>query len=562
VRLRTISGKFSLPAASASGWRTADLIGAVAFVAILLTLAWRLTQGADFSDESYYAIFIDDWLKGGIRSSALLTLHQTAALIVYPAARVYTAVIGSDNGLMLFLRSLYLLGSALAAGCWFAFLRHAGSHGSAWAAAVAALAFIPGGLPAPSYDTLGLQGLSVGLAAFGAAQFAETVHARWIWRIVSALGWAVATVAYPSLGVVLGIFLFAVLVALPVIQTKAWLASVILLQIAAWAGVVIALGFGKLHDSVSYTAAYEADFFLRKLQLSAQVFASHKVFAWACLLATTIGICRNLIGATCTSVAIAFLLLLTISISPALFVRSSDLIFVLALSGLGLLAGFRPGASPQRRLFAVLYVTTMSAGIITTLSAFYGLYSFCVGGAPAAILALAEPDGRRPVARLAITTRTSLAAAALLVSSLTYFYGDLPDVTSPRQRIGWGVFAGLALQQDQAAILRLMRDQVGPLIAGARTIAEVGLYPALILATPARPLMPSVVPLVEDNRTVGLRLNAPYFASHSADVVLIYIDPHFDVANPYGPGFPDRYTMVGRFTVASGILEVFRLKGS
>ncbi len=559
MRLRTIAVKFSLPAASAIRWRTADLIGAVALVAILLMLAWRLTQGADFLDESYYAIFIDDWLKGGIHSSALLTLHQTAELIVYPAARIYTAVIGSHTGLMLFLRSLYLVGSALAAGCWFAFLRQPGSHGAAWAAAAVALAFIPFGLPAPSYDTLGLQGMSVGLAAFGAAQFAETVHARWIWRIVSALGWAVATVAYPSLGVVLGIFLFAGLVALPVIERKAWLASVVLLQIAAWAGVVVALGFGKLHDSVSFNAHYEADFW-RKLQFSAQLFSSHKVFAWACFLATTIGICRNLIGATCMSAAIALLLLLTISLPPVLFVRSHDLILVMALSGLGLLAGLRPGASPQQRLFAVLYLTAMSAGIITTLSAFYGLYSFCIGGAPAAILALAEPDGSRPVARLAVTTRTGLAAAALLISSLTYFYGELPGV-SPRQRIGWGAFAGLALQPNQAAILRLMHDQVGPLIADARTIAVVGRYPGLILETPARPLMRSVFPLFEDTQTVGLRLDASYFASHSPDVVLIYIDPHLHVPNPYGPSFPDRYTLVRRFTVASGILEVFRHKG-
>jgi hypothetical protein len=61
----------------------------MAFVAILLTLAWRLRQVADFSDESYYAIFIDDWLKAGIHSSALLMLHQTAALVVYPMGRVF-----------------------------------------------------------------------------------------------------------------------------------------------------------------------------------------------------------------------------------------------------------------------------------------------------------------------------------------------------------------------------------------------------------------------------------------------------------------------------------------
>ena len=360
-----------------------------------------------------------------------------------------------------------------------------------------------------------------------------------------------------------GIFLLAGMVALPVIQTKAWLASVILLQIAAWAGVVIALGFGKLHDSVSYMAVIEAGF-SRKLQFSAQLLASNKLFVWACLLATTIGICRNFIGAMWTSIAIAFLLLLTISVPPTLFVRSHDLILVLALSGLGLLAGLRPGASPQARLFAVLYVTTMSAGFITTLSAFNSLHNFCIGGAPAAILALAEPNGSRPMARLAITSRTSLAAAALLVSSLTYLYGVRPGITSPGERIGWGVFAGLALQQDQAAILRLMRDQVGPLLADARTIAEVGPYPSLILATPARPLMPSVYPLDDTTRAVGLRY-ASYFASL---VVLIYIDsylealnPYGPTLNPYGPSFRDRYTLATRFTVGSGILEVFRYKG-
>jgi hypothetical protein len=128
-------------------------------------------------------------------------------------------------------------------------------------------------------------------------------------------------------------------------------------------------------------------------------------------------------------------------------------------------------------------------------------------------------------------------------------------VTSPRQRIGWGVFAGLAVQQDQAAILRLMRDQVGPMLAGAQTIAEVGRYPGLILATPARPLMHSVYPL---DRTAA---DASYFASHPADVVLIYIDPYLDAPNPYGPSFPDRFMFVARFAVPPGILEVFRHKG-
>jgi hypothetical protein len=41
----------------------ADTIGIAFFVLLVVLLGFRITQGADFSDESYYAIFIDDWSK-------------------------------------------------------------------------------------------------------------------------------------------------------------------------------------------------------------------------------------------------------------------------------------------------------------------------------------------------------------------------------------------------------------------------------------------------------------------------------------------------------------------
>src|SRR4051794_20760660 len=69
--------------------RGPNAVGAAVFALLLILLIVRLTQGVDLSDESYYAIFIDDWLKGGIATSTLLSIHQTAALIVYPAARLY-----------------------------------------------------------------------------------------------------------------------------------------------------------------------------------------------------------------------------------------------------------------------------------------------------------------------------------------------------------------------------------------------------------------------------------------------------------------------------------------
>ena len=135
----------------------ADAVGILLFVVIFALLAWRITRGVDFEDESDYAIFIDDWLKGSIGSSTFQTLHQIAALIVYPAALAYTRIVGSSDGLFLFLRVLFLTGSVITALCCTVFLRRLGHGFLAWAAGIFVLSFIPGGLPAPSYNSLGLQ---------------------------------------------------------------------------------------------------------------------------------------------------------------------------------------------------------------------------------------------------------------------------------------------------------------------------------------------------------------------------------------------------------------------
>jgi len=59
------------------------------FLLITSLLMMRLNKGADLGDESYYALYVDDWLKGDIGSSTYLVLHQTAALLVFPFAWLY-----------------------------------------------------------------------------------------------------------------------------------------------------------------------------------------------------------------------------------------------------------------------------------------------------------------------------------------------------------------------------------------------------------------------------------------------------------------------------------------
>ena len=110
----------------------------------------------------------------------------------------------------------------------------------------------------------------------------------------------------------------------------------------------------------------------------------------------------------------------------------------------------------------------MAAGTVTTLAAANSIYNFCIGGFPAAILAVTTAGSAEKssatVARFAVAGRTALAGVLLLASSLSHFYGENPVEAGPRQHITEGIFAGLAVRADQSALLETMRDRLLPLI--------------------------------------------------------------------------------------------------
>ena len=75
----------------------------------------------------------------------------------------------------------------------------------AWAGGIFVLSFIPFGLPAPSYNTLGQQALTIALALFGYAALLDGRTRQQAWCLIaSACAWAVATVVYPPLIMPLG----------------------------------------------------------------------------------------------------------------------------------------------------------------------------------------------------------------------------------------------------------------------------------------------------------------------------------------------------------------------
>jgi hypothetical protein len=553
------NGRLAARQSTLTAWSFAGLALLTSFGAAMV---WRITQGADFLDESYYASFIYDWLKGGIRGSTLMTLHQTAELIVYPAAKVYATIVGGDTGLILFLRALFLIGNVAAGLTWLRFLGQAGFGPLRWLVAAAAVAFIPFGLPAPSYNTLGLQGLEIGLAAYGAAELMSG-RAVWVWRSVSAAGWAVATVAYPTLAAVLMIFLAAILLARPRTGLASYLALVVGGQVLGWGLVLATLGWSRLHGSYVFLAeGNDVTGWSRKLLFTLGLLQRHPTFASECILAAALGLFGRRIGALAVSAAMIAMMALTLLLPPALFSSSHDLVLLLALSGLHLLAGFRPSAPPVDRLLAVLYLTAMAAGAVTTATAFNSLYNFAVGGGAAALLALLGPRSDWRLVEQSKTARAAVAAGAFLVLALTQFYGDRPGDQAPRQRVGAGVFAGLWVQSKQAETLKLVQDRIAPLTSkpGA-TIAEFGIVPGLILETGARPLMLAAFPIGQTAPgRPAVTFTTRFYQSRPADWVMIYREIHSEPYNPFGESFASRYRLLRRDTAALGSIELFERK--
>ena len=537
--------------------------GRAAFATLTVAILSRLTTGVDLFDESYYASFIDDWLKGGIATSRLATLHQTAALITYPLANVYFAVAGAD-GLILFLRACYLVGSVLASVAWLAFLSRFDAPFMAWLGACIVLAFIPFGLPAASYNTLGQQGLFVALAALGSARLGGPATTAGLsrWLIISAIGWAVAVVAYPSMILALGACVFILFIA-----DRSWDARwryvvfVVVAQSVAWSLVIVTLSW-RLYESAIYLAAInDVGSVSRKWEFSVGLLKKFPLYAVSLAVAAGVGVLRPWIPAVAMSLLTAALVGSVFSGPVALFCRSHDVVTVLALTGIGLLWSWRAGQRPDR-LLAIVWSVSMIAGLVTAVTAFNGLYNFCVGGAPAAAAALAGLSSRTLWARCAKAFACGVVVVALGVTSLTFIYpyGRLAPGTS-LQRIDGGAFAGTWGLPEQVALLAMMREQVAPLVGPENTIVVFGRWcSGLVLVTPARALAFAILPMFDFMNPKGRQVTEKFYENpdNRPGIVVIFRDGVFPPFNPMKEALANSYESILLLKPKLGELEVYR----
>jgi hypothetical protein len=539
----------------------------VVFLTSVGLLAWRITRGIDLSDESYYAIFLDEWLKEGIAATPFLVLHQTAALLTYPFALLHHAVVGSTAGLLLHLRCLYLVGSTVSALVLVRFVRDVWQNPSRWLVGACIVVFVPYNLPVPSYNTMGVQALLVACAALACAVLAVQRGRRWRgWLVASAVAWSVAVMAYPSL--LLPFLALGLGLLLLVRPGRRFLATYALLvgtgQLLVWTAIFSVFGPQRIVQSLTYQAGLAATSEPQAISSHiAQMLAASRWSAVVFLLALVVGVLRRRISAWVGAAADAVLFGTLLVIPPALFHVSHSIVLAAALGGVGILADARRQAPPEARLLAVLAFTSWIAGVAMAGAATLGTLKIPLGGLLAACIAIAVTGKRAHEAghpRLAAVPAVAL-WAMLAASMFDTYYGEPPGhPPQARIRIDGGPFAGLAAAADDALVLRVAQHALHDHERAGDTLAVLGRYPGFYLESkaPARALLPYALgPFVQP---AALQTTRRYYADpvNRPSLVLVYRDTDFPIINPFAPDFDAWYALVDTASMPRGRLEIFR----
>jgi hypothetical protein len=181
----------------------------VALCALVFLLAYgRIYLGIDLTDEAFAAAMPYSFALGARPFVDEITVHQTAALEILPFVRVYLGLVGSSDGLVLFLRHLYVALVLLACASVYSGLRHIAGPSRSLIVCAALAAIMPCTKPMVSYNTLAVflftAAIFSGFAAFQGSPGSNR-------RFAASGALLVASVfAYPPLSVpalVFGIFL-------------------------------------------------------------------------------------------------------------------------------------------------------------------------------------------------------------------------------------------------------------------------------------------------------------------------------------------------------------------
>jgi hypothetical protein len=503
------------------------LLGATIAVAIILVAltARRSSFGVDVTDESFYVALPYEFVLGNKPFADEKTLQQTAGILLTPFVRARVTLKGGTDGLVLFMRRLYLLLACAATVSSFLALRCFVRAAAAAVASLLPVAFIPFSIPNLSYNTMGALLLTIGLMA-GAASL-RTKHVRLPAALhVIALG--LAAVAYPTLIVaVCAALIITTTIHLRGGEGRGFLgAAVVSGVVLVGCFAVYAIRTIKLHDvltSFDYVRSFGVHVAgWAKLRRLLEQWGTDQPYrgllGWeiAALVAIATFSSRRIRG-----VAVCGLLLL-LPLAPSERLTSSHFIVILAaLVFLPPIVAALHGSQDGRILLLTCSLPSLVAGIITSFTSSNGLGNAAIGLLPAAIVAVAlavECAAEAELVPLAVCASLAL-PAALQVSAWNHVYRD-DAIALLTQRIDSGPFAGIFTAPAKARFLAGIRSDVLAAAGRAKTCAFYDDFPAGYLFSAMRPVAPSVwLPPRRGYPLFDRRRHVRFFSIHPPDAV-------------------------------------------
>lgn len=428
--------------------------GSVFTLAALATLVGasyaRVYFGVDFTDEAFYVAVPYRFANGArpLVDEALL-VQQSAAILLYPFVKAYTAVAGTQ-GIVLFARHLHFVFVCAIWACVSTSLRITlrGRYVAAAAGAIV-VTFVPFGIPALSYNTFAEGFFAAGcfLAFVGLAPDGR----RRLWAAGVCIGLAVF--AYPPIAIGALALLAGAWAALRRSGLRgagALAAPVVALGCLALA-FFLSAGPGRASELVHQSRLYgnQGGGFGKLATVATDVVAGfpHKLVTCALLIAAAV-----LRGRTRFAwIPLVVLPLAALPTDLRTSASANSFVTNLGLLALGLvvLERRRPEAL---RIFGLVWAPAAVAGFMTAISSSNGAINFAVGFLPGAIAALvllaaavrSSGAGGLPAAAGDMAAVLPLLGTLALTVLLqyAYVYRDA-GIRSLDTRVSAGPYAGL-----------------------------------------------------------------------------------------------------------------------
>ena len=170
----------------------------VAFFAVLIAIGmhlWRITKGADITDESFYSTISYSILKGNAYLKDTWEQCSTFTIIPTVFLAVYSKITGGIDGIILFMRMMYFVVNCLVAATLYSFLRQYLRYGTAAIIAVTYLIYSPFQIYTFSYNNLSDMFLVLTISLLGLAS--AKVNGRYY--VAAGVATAFMALSYPPM---------------------------------------------------------------------------------------------------------------------------------------------------------------------------------------------------------------------------------------------------------------------------------------------------------------------------------------------------------------------------